>query len=127
MAAAAPIVQPRLALLGDAPELLAFLFAADADVTPDADAIGSLRPEASDVLDAALDALASADRFAAADVEAALRAAIVDGLGLKPRFAFGPLRVAVSGRRVSPPRFESMEILGRESVLARLRSLRSQL
>ena len=127
--AAAPLVQPRLALLADAPELLAFLFAADADVTPDDDATGSLRPEAAEVLDAALDTLAAlpVDGFAAAEVEATLRSAIVDGLGIKPRFAFGPLRVAVSGRRVSPPLFESMEILGRESVLARLRALRGRL
>jgi glutamyl-tRNA synthetase len=65
--------------------------------------------------------------FATAPVEAALRAAIVDGMGIKPKFAFGPLRTAVTGRRVSPPLFESMELLGRESSLARLRSLRSRL
>ena len=63
----------------------------------------------------------------AAGVEAALRAALVDGLGLKPKFAFGPLRVAITGRRVSPPLFESMEILGRDASLARLRSLRGRL
>ena len=57
----------------------------------------------------------------------ALRAAVVDGLGIKPRFAFGPLRTAVSGRRVSPPLFESMEILGKEATLARLRALRATL
>ncbi len=47
-------------------------------------------------------------------IEAALREALVDGLGLKPKVAFAPLRVAVTGRRVSPPLFESMELLGRE-------------
>ena len=51
----------------------------------------------------------------------------MDGLGIKPRLAFGPLRVAVTGRRVSPPLFESMEILGADSTLARLRSLRARL
>ena len=51
---------------------------------------------------------------------AALRAALIDGLGLKPRQAFGPVRVAVTGRKVSPPLFESLEILGRDSALARL-------
>ena len=55
------------------------------------------------------------------------RAALIDGLGLKPRTAFGALRVAVSGRRVSPPLFESMELLGRDSTLARLRALRASL
>ena len=60
-------------------------------------------------------------------IEATLREAIVDGMGIKPRFAFGPLRTAVSGARISPPLFESMEILGQASTLERLRSLRSSL
>ncbi|ETJ01310.1 MAG: Glutamate-tRNA ligase, partial [Actinomyces urogenitalis DORA_12] len=60
-------------------------------------------------------------------LEEALRAAIVEGLEIKPRLAFGPLRVAVTGRQVSPPLFESMEILGQDSSLVRLRALRSQL
>ena len=63
----------------------------------------------------------------AAAIEAALREALVDGLGIKPKFAFGPLRTAVSGRRVSPPLFESMEILGKASTLTRLRALRATL
>jgi glutamyl-tRNA synthetase len=53
-------------------------------------------------------------------VEAALRTALVDELGLKPRLAFGPLRAAISGSRISPPLFESIELLGRESTLARI-------
>ncbi len=57
----------------------------------------------------------------------ALRSALVEGLGLKPKFAFGPLRTAVSGQRVSPPLFESMEILGKDSTLARLAALRATL
>ena len=67
-----------------------------------------------------------------AEIEAALRAALTDpvedgGAGLKPRVAFGALRPAVSGRRVSPPLFESMEILGKASTLARLARLRTHL
>ena len=65
--------------------------------------------------------------FATTSLEESLRARIVDEMGVKPRLAFGPLRVAVTGRQVSPPLFESMEILGRESSLARLRSLRASL
>ncbi|HYI32000.1 MAG TPA: glutamate--tRNA ligase, partial [Glaciibacter sp.] len=57
----------------------------------------------------------------------ALTEALIDGLTLKPRVAFGPLRVAVSGRRVSPPLFESMEILGKDESLARLGRLSSTL
>ena len=70
---------------------------------------------------------AASGSFTAAAVEAALREALVDGLGIKPKFAFGPLRTAVSGRRVSPPLFESMEILGKASTLTRLRALRATL
>ena len=69
--------------------------------------------------------LGSQSSWSAAAVEAALRQALVEGLGLKPKFAFGPLRTAVSGRRVSPPLFESMEILGKASTLTRLRALRA--
>ena len=50
--------------------------------------------------------------WTAEDVEEALQAALVDGLGLKPQVAFGPVRVAVTGRTVSPPLFESIELLG---------------
>jgi glutamyl-tRNA synthetase len=51
--------------------------------------------------------------------------ALVDDLGLKPRNAFGPIRVAVTGRTVSPPLFESLELLGRDRTLARLRAARA--
>ena len=56
-------------------------------------------------------------------IQAALQLALIDGLGLKPRVAFGALRVAASGRRVSPPLFESFELLGRDETLARLNKL----
>jgi glutamyl-tRNA synthetase len=78
-------------------------------------------------LDAAVLALEPLPGWETGAIEAALRGALVEGLGIKPKLAFGPLRVAVTGRRVSPPLFESMEILGRESSLARLRGLRRSL
>jgi len=56
-------------------------------------------------------------------IQAALAAALVDDLGLKPRIAYGPLRVAVAGRKVSPPLFESMHILGKAETIARLDKL----
>jgi glutamyl-tRNA synthetase len=60
-------------------------------------------------------------------IEAALRAELIDARGIKPRLAFGPLRTAISGKRISPPLFESMELLGRESSLARIAKLRAAL
>ena len=53
-------------------------------------------------------------------IEAALRSALVEGLGLKPKHAFGPIRVAVTGSTVSPPLFESIELLGKDKTLVRL-------
>jgi glutamyl-tRNA synthetase len=127
--AGAPLVQERMTLLGEAPGMLGFLFVADDAVVLEPEALAALREEAPAVLDAALAALepVPADGFTAEPVQDALKAAIVEGMGIKPRFAFTPLRTAVSGRRVSPPLFESMEILGKDASLARLRRLRATL
>ncbi|MFC7405447.1 glutamate--tRNA ligase [Georgenia alba] len=124
---AAPLVQERMTLLGEAPGMLGFLFTADEDLRIEEDALAALRPEAPDVLDAALAVLEPMTELRTDTVEEGLRAALVDGMGIKPRFAFTPLRVAVTGRRVSPPLFESMEILGAERTIARLRALRARL
>jgi glutamyl-tRNA synthetase len=73
------------------------------------------------MLAATEDALASLEPFDAAAIEAALRRK-ADELGLKPRQAFQPIRVAVTGSRVSPGLFESIELLGRETTLSRVRA-----
>jgi glutamyl-tRNA synthetase len=117
---AAALVQERMSTLREAAGMLQFLVAGDAFVIdPDA-AAKQLGADARPVLDASLAALRALPSFGAADVEQALRAALVDGLGLKPRNAFGPVRVAVTGSTVSPPLFESIELLGRDATLARL-------
>lgn len=125
--AAAPLVQERLQLLGDAPGMLGFLFR-DVDGYDD-DALKGLPTDAVTVLAASLDALRDIPdgEFTASTTQAALAAALIDGLGLKPRVAYGPLRVALSGRRVSPPLFESMELLGQDVSLARLSRLAAHL
>lgn len=127
--AAAPLVRERMTLLGEAPAMLGFLFTPDASLEITEEGRKTLKEGAAQVLDAATSALSglSEGEFTTANVEAALRGAIVEGLGVKPRLAFGPLRVAVTGRRVSPPLFESMEILGRTSTLARIAALRASL
>ena len=93
----------------------------------DEKSVSKLKDNAADVLDAAIETVEGLTEFTTASLEEALRARIVDEMEVKPRLAFGPLRVAVTGRQVSPPLFESMEILGRESSLARLRALRASL
>jgi glutamyl-tRNA synthetase len=125
--AGAPLVQERMTLLGEAPGMLGFLFAADDAVAFEDEALASLREEAPAVLDSAIETLAGLEDFGPAAQQEALKAALVEGLGIKPKFAFAPLRVAITGRRVSPPLFESMEILGKDAALVRLRALRARL
>lgn len=115
---AAPLVQERMQLLGEAPGLLAFLFTPDDTLTWDADAHPG--EGGATALEAAATALEQLADWSTEAIEAALRSALVDGLGLKPRLAFGAVRTAVSGRRVSPPLFESLELLGKQSTLRRI-------
>jgi glutamyl-tRNA synthetase len=124
LAAAAPLIQERISLLGEAPELLAFLFKDDDAIDVADDARKGLPENLAEVLDAALAALEPVTDWSAENIQAALKEALVEGLGVKPRLAFGPVRTAVSGRRISPPLFESMVILGKDSSLARLRAFR---
>ncbi|HLT85306.1 MAG TPA: glutamate--tRNA ligase [Phototrophicaceae bacterium] len=127
LTAAAPLVQERMTLLGEAPGMLGFLFVRDEDVEVEEDARQALRAEAADVLDRSIEVLEGLADFSPEAQQEALRAVLVEEMGIKPRFAFAPLRVAVTGRRVSPPLFESMEILGKDATLVRLRKLRAQL
>ncbi|MCR3719405.1 MULTISPECIES: glutamate--tRNA ligase [Prauserella salsuginis group] len=122
LAAIAPLVQERVAVLSEACDLLRFLFVDEAEFAPeDAAATKALGPDSEPALRAAIEALEGLSTWAAADIEQALKDALVEGLGLKPRKAFTPVRVAVTGRTVSPPLYESMELLGRDVSLGRLR------
>jgi len=125
LALAVPLVQTRMTLLGEAPGMLGFLFVDDAGFEYDEAALAKLPDNAADVLDAAIRVLEGIEDFSAAAQQEALTAVLVEEMGIKPRFAFGPLRVAVTGRLVSPPLFESMEILGQDHALTRLRRLRA--
>jgi glutamyl-tRNA synthetase len=104
--------------------MIAFLFKADDAIDVADDARKGLPENLTEVLDAALAALEPLADWTAENIQAALKEALVEGLGVKPRLAFGPVRTAVSGRRISPPLFESMVILGKDSSLARLRAFR---
>ncbi len=121
--AATPLVNERMQVLSEAESMLGFLLVADADFRVDQDdATKMLGPDARPALEAAVAAMTDLSSWAHEDIQAALRAALVEGLGLKPKVAFGAVRVAVTGRRVSPPLFESMELLGRDRSLDRLRA-----
>jgi glutamyl-tRNA synthetase len=121
IAAGAPLIQPRIGKLSDAVGMLAFLFVDGAGFKFDPDdAAKVLVPASAEVLAAAEKALGGLGQWTHGEIEDALRAALLDELGLKPKVAFAPVRVAVTGRRVSPPLFESIELLGRDRTLRRL-------
>jgi len=120
--AAMPLVGERINKLTDAVDMLGFLLVDEAAFTRDESDVEKLLDDGGlAVVKASYDALAGASDWTTEAIQAALQARLVDELGLKPRHAFGPVRVAVTGRRISPPLFESLELLGRERSLARLR------
>ena len=84
-----------------------------------------MKEDAGPVLDASLAALDAISEWSAASIEEALKKALIEDLELKPRKAFAPVRVAITGSHISPPLYESMELLGREVSLARLRAGRA--
>jgi len=126
LAAIGPLVRERVTVLSDAVEMVRFLFVPEEEFAPEpAAAAKTLGENAAPVLDASIAALDGLSEWTTPAIEDALRVALVDGLGLKPRKAFGPVRVAATGRTVSPPLYESLELLGRERSLERLRRARS--
>jgi len=123
LAGAVPLVQTRMAVLSEAPDLLRFLFIDEDDFAMDpAAAATSLGLGSGEVLAAAADALEPLSEWTTSSVQTALEAALLEGLGLKRGKAYAPVRAAVCGAAVAPPLPESMALLGRERVLRRLRS-----
>ncbi|WP_280342216.1 glutamate--tRNA ligase [Nocardia abscessus] len=122
-AAAAELVQTRIVVMSDAWDLLRFLFAPAEEFAIDpAAGAKNLGPDAAEVLQSAITALEPLTEWTTEAIEAALKKALIDDLGLKPRKAFAPVRVAVTGSHISPPLYESLELLGRGVTLDRLRS-----
>ncbi len=123
IAAAAPLVQERVQTLHEGAGMIHFLLVPETEFSVDEAAAAKQLGEAGQaVLAAAVPVLEALSDWSTASIEDALRAQLVEAMQLKPRNAYGPLRVAITGRTVSPPLFESMEILGRERSLGRLRA-----
>ena len=122
--AAAPLIQERITVLSEAPELLSFLFTTADKISIDEDALAGMPENIGEVLKASIETLQniSEAEFKTEALQNALNKTLIEELGLKPRFAFGPLRTGISGRRISPPLFESMEILGKAETIARLQA-----
>jgi glutamyl-tRNA synthetase len=116
----APLIQERITVLGEATAMLGFLFTDSSKITIDEDARKGLPENAKQIVAAATAAISALDDFKTDALHDLLNKVLVEQMGEKPKNAFGPLRTAISGRRVSPPLFESMEILGKAETLARL-------
>lgn len=122
---AADLVQTRIKVLGDAYGLLKFLVTPDAELQMEPrSARKNLKGDAKEPLSVGIAKLEAIDEseWATPAIEAALHGALIEELQLKPRKAYGALRQAISGAAISPPLFESMELLGKESTLYRLRN-----
>ncbi len=116
---ALPIIQERIATLAEVSAMLKFLFVSKFEVDPESlpKIKDELSQEALRRSKIVLDELADWERES---IHLALKALLIEEMGLKPRIAFGALRIAVTGSHISPPLFESMELLGRERSLERI-------
>ncbi|MEA5053658.1 MAG: glutamate--tRNA ligase, partial [Propionicimonas sp.] len=125
--AATPLISERLVTLAEAMPKLGFFFTPDDELVINPAAVAKLKENAGEVLSTALATLQGLGEWTTDAIHQALNTALVEGMQLKPKFAFAPVRVAITGEQVSPPLFESMEIVGKPSSLARIARLIDQL
>ena len=118
---ALPLIQERIIMLSEVPAMLKFLFVKNFAV--EVDSVAKITDDASkQVLQRSLKELEPLTTWNHESIEAALRSSLIEEMGLKPRIAFGAVRIATTGSTISPPLFESMELLGKEASLARIRA-----
>jgi glutamyl-tRNA synthetase len=117
---AAPLIQERIVVLSEAVPMLSFLFVTSEAIVIEEDAKAGLPENSKEITEAAISALEGLASFETASIQEVLNHKLIEEMAQKPRNAFGPLRTAISGKRISPPLFESMEILGKAETLARL-------
>ena len=118
---ALPIIQERIVKLAEIPTMLNFLFVKNFKV--EGDEMGKIvDPDSQNVLKVALTKLEPVQSWDHVAIESVLRVALIEELGLKPRIAFSALRIAVTGSHISPPLFESLELLGKERSIARIKA-----
>ena len=118
---ALPIIHERIATLAEVVPMLRFLFAQNFAI--EADSLPKVVDETSQaILKKSLEVLSPLTTWNHDTIEAALRSALIEEMALKPRIAFGAVRIAVTGSHISPPLFESMELLGAEASLARIQA-----
>ena len=116
---ALPIIQERIVKLDEVPQMLKFLFVKEFAV--EAEGVSKITDSVSkDILKRSLKELEPQSSWTHENIEAALRASLIEEMGLKPRIAFTAVRIATTGSTISPPLFESMELLGKDASLARI-------
>ncbi len=117
---AAPLIKERIVVLSEAVPMLSFLFVTSEKIVVEDDAKAGLPENSREITEAAITALEGLASFETDKIQEVLNQKLIEEMAQKPRNAFGPLRTAISGKRISPPLFESMEILGKAETLARL-------
>jgi glutamyl-tRNA synthetase len=118
---ALPLIQERIIMLSEIPAMLKFLFVKEFVV--ETDSVVKITDDASKaVLKRSIQELEPLTTWTHDSIEAALRSSLIEDMGLKPRIAFGAVRIATTGSTISPPLFESMELLGKQASLARIRA-----
>jgi glutamyl-tRNA synthetase len=124
LAKAAPLIQERIVVLSEAVPMLGFLFADSKDIVIEEDAKAGLPADSKEIVAAALEVLGAVDaaEFKTEKIQTLLNEKLIEQMGQKPRNAFGPLRTGISGKRISPPLFESIEIVGTDQTIERLKS-----
>ena len=119
---ALPIIQERIVKLSEIPQMLNFLFVKNFSVDPEE--LPKLLDDSSQkVLSTALAKVENLTDWTHQKIEEVLRIALIEDLGLKPRIAFSAIRIAVTGSHISPPLFESLELLGKELSIARIKAV----
>ena len=117
---ALPIIQERIVKLNEIPAMLKFLFVKDFSI--ESESKEKIKDDQSkQVLKRSLEVLEPLTEWNHDSIEGALRSALIEELGLKPRIAFGAVRIAITGSHISPPLFESMELLGKEPSISRIK------
>lgn len=118
---ALPIIQERIVKLGEIPAMLKFLFVSELVI--ELDSKEKIKDDQSkQVLKRALEVLEPLSTWSHESIEGALRTALIEEMALKPRVAFGAVRIAATGSHISPPLFESMELLGKDASIARIKA-----
>lgn len=125
--AATPLAQTRIQVLSEAGPMMGFLFKNSTEIEYNEKALNKLGETAPQVLNAAIENLSVLEDFTAMSIKDTMSTAVIDGMGIKPRLAFAPLFVAITGTNVSLPVFDSMEILGRDESITRLKRIVEQL